>query len=142
MTLESRWASLAAATRFAVLGTVRPDGTPHAVPIAHAVVDDVVLFAVDHKPKRDRNLRRLANIEHDPRVTVLFDHRSSDWEELWWVRADGIAEILDIAPPEAAALEERHPQYRMRPPEGPWVRITVHRWSGWSAKFQGRDERV
>jgi PPOX class probable F420-dependent enzyme len=103
------------------------------VPIVHAVVGDVIITAVDHKPKATRALRRLDNIAGDPRVSVLFDSRSDDWTALWWVRADGVATIHDSPPTEAPALHARHRQYSHRPPEGPWMRIEVHRWTGWAA---------
>lgn len=97
------------------------------------VVDGTIVFAIDHKPKSGAALQRLTNIRHDPRVSVLFDHRSDRWDELWWVRADGIASVRDDRPPEADALEERHPQYRLQAPVGPWVTIEVEKWTGWAA---------
>lgn len=128
------WSERAAATRFAVLGTTRADGSPHLVPIVHAVVDDQVVTAVDHKPKRSTRLARLENIAAHPRVSVLFDERSDDWDRLWWVRADGDAEVTSTPEPElASALVERHPAYALRPPEGPWIVVTVERWAGWAA---------
>lgn len=132
MTLD--WRSRAAATTFATLATVTPDGSPHLVPIVHAVVADVIVFAVDHKPKSGRRLARLRHIESEPRVAVLFDERSGDWAALWWVRADGVATIHIGQPIQAAALGDRHPQYRLDPPIGPWVTIEVERWSGWAAR--------
>ncbi len=128
------WRSRAAATTFATLATVAADGRPHLVPIVHAVVSDVIVFAVDHKPKSDRRLARLRHIEAEPRVAVLFDERSDDWSTLWWVRADGFATIHVDRPDQGAALRDRHPQYRQQPPAGPWVTIEVERWSGWSAQ--------
>lgn len=116
-----------------MLATVSPDGSPHLVPIVHAVVDDVIVFAVDHKPKSGRPLRRITNIESEPRVAVLFEQRTEDWNELWWVRADGIASVHADAPPEASALQHRYPQYESKPPSGPWIRIDVTGWTGWSA---------
>lgn len=128
------WRSRAETTAFATLATVTPDGRPHLVPIVHAVVGDVIVFAVDHKPKSGRRLARLRNIESEPRVAVLFDERSDDWAALWWVRADGVATIHDDPPPAADTLHERHPQYRRDRPPGPWVTVDVDRWSGWSAR--------
>lgn len=116
-----------------MLTTVRPDGSPHAVPITHAVVGSTIVFAVDHKPKSGRALQRLTNIRLDPRVSVLFDHRTDDWDDLWWVRADGIARIREDRPPDADALEAKYPQYRVHVPDGPWVTVTVKSWTGWKA---------
>lgn len=120
-----------ATARVARLATVSPDGRPHLVPIVFAVSGDLVHTAVDAKPKRTRNLRRLANIAADPRVTVLADHYDEDWSQLWWVRADGTARILDDSAEAIAALQARYPQYRETPPPGPFLEITVARWTAW-----------
>ena len=98
---------------------------------------DVIYSAVDAKPKRHTALRRLANIAAEPRVAVLADHYDDDWTTLWWVRADGVARILEPSGGEAAralaALAERYPQYRAAPPPGPVIAVDVRRWSAWSA---------
>jgi PPOX class probable F420-dependent enzyme len=122
-----------AAARIARLATVRPDGAPHLVPIVFALVRDVIYSAVDAKPKRHTRLQRLANIAHEPRVSVLVDRYDDDWTALWWVRADGVARVL---PSSAAALDgltAKYPQYRAAPPSGPFLEIHVRRWSAWSA---------
>ncbi|MCF3960904.1 TIGR03668 family PPOX class F420-dependent oxidoreductase [Streptomyces fuscigenes] len=87
------------AARVLRLATVGPGGAPHQVPATFACYaapggGTRIAIAVDHKPKRHRNLRRLRNIEERPRVCVLADEYSDDWERLWWVRADGTARVL------------------------------------------------
>ncbi|KUL41109.1 TIGR03668 family PPOX class F420-dependent oxidoreductase [Actinoplanes awajinensis] len=116
--------------RVARLATVGTDGAPHLVPIVFALVGDVIHTAVDGKPKRHRRLQRLANIAREPRVSVLADCYADDWSQLWWVRADGHAEITDIAEP---ALLARYPQYTTEPPPGPFLRIHVTAWTAWHA---------
>ncbi|BCJ50787.1 PPOX class F420-dependent oxidoreductase [Actinoplanes sp. NBRC 14428] len=125
-----------AAARVARLATVTPDGAPHLVPIVFALVEDVIHTAVDGKPKRHRGLRRLTNIAHDPRVSVLADHYDEDWSALWWVRADGVATVTDEPEP---ALIARYPQYRTTPPPGPYLRIRVQRWTSWAAQVQVKE---
>ena len=120
-----------AACRVARLATAGPDGVPHLVPIVFALVGDVIHTAVDGKPKRTRRLRRLANIAANPRVSVLADHYDEDWSLLWWVRADGVARVLDESPAGRAALTAKYPQYQAAPPPGPFVEISVKRWSAW-----------
>ena len=122
-----------AAARVARLATVGADGAPHLVPIVFAVVGDVIHTAVDAKPKRTRDLRRLANIAANPQVTVLADHYDEDWTQLWWVRADGTARVLAESPETQDALSAKYDQYRDKSPEGPFVVITVRRWSSWVA---------
>ena len=98
------------------LGTIANDGRPVLVPVCYALVDDETLaIAVDEKPKRTTRLARLANIERDPRVSLLIDHYSDDWEQLAWVRIDGPARVEQRgeAEPEAlAALRARYQQYQ------------------------------
>ncbi|MGY1624133.1 TIGR03668 family PPOX class F420-dependent oxidoreductase [Geodermatophilus sp. SYSU D00965] len=129
--LRNRFAS----SPVARLATVRPDGAPHLVPVVFALVDGVVYSAVDAKRKRSPRLQRLANVRAEPRCALLVDHYEDDWSRLWWVRADGTAEVVDepaAAHPGLAALADRHPQYREEPPAGPLLVVTVQRWSGWS----------
>jgi PPOX class probable F420-dependent enzyme len=120
-----------AAARVARLATVGADGAPHLVPIVFAVAGDVIHSAVDAKPKRHRNLRRLANIAHEPRVSLLADHYDDDWTRLWWVRADGIARVSASSAAGVAALQAKYPQYADRPPAGPFITVEVSRWTAW-----------
>ena len=120
--------------RSAVLGTVDRDRGVHLVPVVFTMVgDDRIVIAVDSKPKRSRRLRRLTNIEADPRVSLLVDEYSDDWRRLWWVRVDGRASIVETATED---IERRH---RQRYPQldghtlGPWIDIAVESVSGWSA---------
>jgi PPOX class probable F420-dependent enzyme len=126
-----------AGARVARLATADSTGRPHLVPVVFATEADVIYSAVDAKPKRSTALRRLANIAANPLVTLLVDHYSDDWSSLWWVRADGVARVLDPAEPEAQhgieLLVGKYPQYRELRPAGPTVAVDVERWSGWSA---------
>lgn len=124
-----------AAARVARLATVRPDGRPHVVPIVFALDGDVLYSAVDRKPKSTTALRRLANVAANPAVSLLVDHYDDDWAQLWWVRADGVARIVDgpVADRALARLAGRYPAYVVEPPPGPVLAVTVARWTGWCA---------
>jgi len=129
---------LFAEARVARLATVDASGRPHLVPVVFAVSGDAVVSAVDAKRKRTTALRRLDNVRRNPRVALLADHYDdSDWDALWWVRADGSARVLDAGTPEArraiALLAERYRQYREAPPRGSVLAVDVERWSGWRA---------
>jgi len=118
------------------LGTVTPDGTPHLVPVVFALRDEVVYTAVDAKPKTTQRLRRLANIERHPQVSLLVDHYADDWMQLWWVRIDGIAAIHHDGDDLHAGrdlLRAKYVQYQSVPLNGPVVAIAVQRWSSWHA---------
>jgi len=134
MTTEEARASFAAA-RVARLATAGKDGQPHLVPITFAVDGDRIYTAVDDKPKSTRDLRRLRNIEENPRVSLLADHYAEDWATLWWVRVDGRAIILEedmVLDRHLDALVARYEQYRRARPAGPVIVIEVDRWTGWA----------
>jgi len=118
------------------LATVDADGRPHIVPITFGLEDKTLYFAVDFKPKRTTNLKRLSNIATNPAVSVLIDRYESDWDLLWWVRLDGTARIV-TEPGEVEhavnLLAQRYEQYRTIRPAGPVVAITIERMTGWSA---------
>jgi PPOX class probable F420-dependent enzyme len=118
------------------LATVAGDGHPHLVPISFVLDGNTLYFAVDAKPKRTPDLKRLRNIAGNPAVAVLADHYEDDWTRLWWVRVDGLARVVeDRAQSERAIdlLQQRYPQYRQARPPGPVVAISIQRLSGWSA---------
>jgi PPOX class probable F420-dependent enzyme len=126
-----------ATARVARLATAGADGRPHVVPIVFALDGDTLVHAVDQKPKRTRDLRRLANIAANPHVAVLADeYDDARWDRLWWVRADGVARVLEGGDEARRALDrlaERYVQYRAAPPAGPVIAVDVERWRGWAA---------
>ncbi|MFE9960221.1 TIGR03668 family PPOX class F420-dependent oxidoreductase [Micromonospora sp. NPDC005299] len=121
--------------RVARLATVGTDGRPHLVPVCFVLLGDVVYHAVDEKPKRHRQLRRLANIRATGHACLLIDEYDEDWSRLWWARLDGHGWLVEDHAEEAAvraALADKYPQYLRRPPAGPVVAMRVTRWSAWS----------
>jgi PPOX class probable F420-dependent enzyme len=131
------------AARVARLATADRAGQPHVVPIVFAVADDVVYSAVDHKPKRTKALRRLANVAENPLVAILVDHYDdADWGSLWWARADGTGRLLPAGSDEeqraVEGLQARYAVYVDLPPAGPVLAVDVQRWSGWAAGEAGR----
>ncbi|MGZ3143186.1 TIGR03668 family PPOX class F420-dependent oxidoreductase [Lentzea chajnantorensis] len=123
--------------RVARLATADAQAAPHLVPVTFAVHEDVVVFAVDHKPKSTLSLKRLSNIRENPRVSLLADEYDEDWTQLWWVRADGVARVVIDAEERHHPLEwlcDKYPQYRERVPAGPVVVVEVQTWRGWSFK--------
>jgi PPOX class probable F420-dependent enzyme len=131
-----RCRELFAGERVARLATIGPGG-PRIVPITFALVSDHIVTAIDDKPKTTTRLRRLTDIANNPRVAVLADHYEDAWDRLWWVRADGVAEVFHSGPIMDDALDElavRYRQYRDERPDGPVIAIAVTQWSGWAAE--------
>ena len=114
------------------------DRGPHAVPIVFARAAGALWSPIDGKPKRGGELARIRHIRRDPRVSLLFSHYEDDWTHLWWLRADGVAEIRS-GPAEAAALSalrRKYPQYErveLLGPDALLVRIAVTAQRSWCA---------
>lgn len=122
-----------AAARVARLATVRPDGMPHLVPITFALVDSEIVSVVDGKPKTTSRLQRLANIDATPAAAVLVDHWAEAWEELWWVRVDGAARILDPPPTSwADTLRAKYANYEEVALDGPGIGVALDRLTWWA----------
>lgn len=116
------------------LGTVRPDGRPHLVPVCFAVVDEVAYTAIDAKPKSTLGLRRLRNIEATPATCLLVDHYDEDWALLWWVRLDGSARVVRSASESEAALRaltSKYRQYDTVAIPGPVIALEIAAWTMW-----------
>ena len=103
------------------------------MPICFALAGDTLYSAVDEKPKRTRLLKRLRNIEANPHVEVLVDHYEEDWSRLWWVRLRGTAWVVDRDDHALELLQAKYPQYRERPPRGPFIIVTIEERQEWAA---------
>ena len=124
------------AARVARLATTDPDGRPHLVPIVFALEGDTLYTAVDKKPKRSTKLRRIENARARPDVTILVDHYEDDWGRLWWMRLRGRARVLDAGEERERALallQDKYPQYREEPPDGPVLAVDVIEVREWRA---------
>lgn len=125
------------AARVGRLATVTEHGAPHLVPVVFALVDDVAYTAVDGKPKTTLALQRLANIDSTGLASLLVDEYREDWSALWWVRADGPAQVLELGanevPIAVEALTRKYPQYLSQPPTGRVIAIRANRWRWWEA---------
>jgi PPOX class probable F420-dependent enzyme len=124
------------AARVARLATTDPDGRPHLVPIVFALEGDTLYSAVDRKPKRSSKLRRIENARSRPDVTILVDHYDDDWGRLWWIRLRGHARVLDDGEERdraLALLQEKYPQYRTEPPDGPVLAVDINDVREWSS---------
>lgn len=118
------------------LATADAQGRPHVVPFVFALDGETAYWVVDEKPKRSKDLKRLANIRQNPRVEILVDGYDEDWTKLWWVRAGGTARILEPGEERGRALSllaEKYTQYTSAPPGGPAVAIRIDRVTGWKA---------
>ena len=139
MDRDEAWARVRDA-RVGRMATVTPHGTPHVVPFVFAMADRgarrVAYWAVDGKPKRSTDLKRLRNLAENAAVQFVVDGYDEDWERLWWVRCSGDGRVVVDETERSAALDaliEKYPRYASSPPDGPVVAIdieTIDSWDG------------
>jgi PPOX class probable F420-dependent enzyme len=107
------------------------------VPVCFALDGDRVVTAVDAKPKTTTALQRFDNIRSHPQASVLVDYWDEDWSQLWWVRVDGRAHVVDSGAEVEAAIKALRDKYRgqygLRLPTGPAIVIDIQAWRGWTA---------
>ncbi len=106
--------------RVARLATADASGQPTVVPICYAFDGKRFYSAIDEKPKTVSwgRLKRLRNIEANPRVSLVIDDYSEDWTQLSYVLVRGRAEAIEpggrYASEHARAVEllrGKYPQY-------------------------------
>jgi PPOX class probable F420-dependent enzyme len=131
-------------SRVARLGTINRDNTIHIVPIVFANDSRNIYFAVDRKPKKTNELRRLENMRRNPNATVLIDNYSEVWNKLSYMIIYAKAKLLSSKNFEKKRalklLKKKYFQYRTGNflPENLEsiivVRLTPSRIVHWSAK--------
>jgi PPOX class probable F420-dependent enzyme len=119
-----------ARARIGRLATVTATGRPHIVPVCFVLAGGRIFTAVDAKPKVTEELARLENVRATGRASLLVDHYEEDWSELWWVRVDGIATVIE-SEDAIDALAGKYEQYRTARPAGPVIAIAPERWRSW-----------
>ena len=127
--------------RHGYLSTASAEADPHLQPVVFQVVADSIYIAIDEKPKTTLRLRRLTNIESNPKFALLVDHYDDDWNQLWWILLRGPAEALwpseweqEEASTAIAALRGKYQQYEsMGLEERPLLKLTPDRVTRWSA---------
>jgi PPOX class probable F420-dependent enzyme len=101
------------AARVGHLATSSAGGLPLVVPVCFVVHDERIYSAVDLKPKRTRELRRVRNVRENPQASLVVDEYDEDWTKLRWVMVEGTARIVDGPERERAlaALVVKYRQY-------------------------------
>ena len=127
------------------LATASADAEPHLIPVVYAMHEAAIWIAIDEKPKTTLRLRRLRNIEQNPRAALLVDHYDDDWSQLWWVLLRGAAEVWWPQRWDAAAARRRLQRCgpairsisRWSLEERPLLRLHPERVTAWSAQSAG-----
>jgi PPOX class probable F420-dependent enzyme len=120
------------------LATADASGRPLVVPVCFSFDGEAIYSAVDDKPKRTRELRRLKNVRENPQASLVVDEWDEDWTRLRWVIVEGPAELLTGGADFVAALallRAKYAQYRAMNLErdGTVLRLQPRRVLHWQA---------
>jgi PPOX class probable F420-dependent enzyme len=103
-----RAAKLFGAERVCRVATVGEAGTPHLVPVCHALIGDRVYFGSGDEA------RKTLNLEANPRLALTVDLYAEDWSQLKGVMVQGTARLIRRGPAFTRArkrLYAKYPQY-------------------------------
>ena len=135
------WATeFLAVARVGRLATADAGGRPLVVPVCYALDGGRIYSAVDAKPKRTRELRRLRNIAENPLISLVVDEYDEDWTRLRYVIVEGTADVLTDGDEFTRAVDRlvaKYPQYRnlaLSRDSGAVIRIDPERVLAW--KYQ------
>lgn len=118
------------------VGTVDEQGRVHVVPVVFVLEADTWYSPSD---AGKRPVKRLRNLNTDPRVTILVDVYEEDWSRVWWVRMRGIGRAVEGGAERERAyrlLRETYAQLTAVPGDeaaGPTMAVTIQGWSGWAS---------
>lgn len=136
-TLLHRICDLAPAGRLALLDE---RANPDALPIVFARVASSFWSPIDGKPKKHGRVARLTRIERNPVVTLVIDHYAVDWRDLWWLRVQAHATVIEGEHTDwdaaVAALNIKYPQYGTTPMfhhDAVMIRLQWERVRWWGA---------
>jgi len=123
------------------LATADTTADPHLIPVVFVLIDNAIYIVIDDKPKTTTRLKRLRNIEANPRAAFLVDTYDDDWTKLGWVLCRGPADILEqITHAQDTALREdvlaelraKYPQYHDHQlAQRPIIRLRIERVTSW-----------
>jgi PPOX class probable F420-dependent enzyme len=121
------------------LATIDDRGRAHVVPVIFAVDGDIFYSPTDRtKAEKPRPPKRLRNLDHDPRVTILADFYHEDWLKAWWVRIRGTGRVIGDSPERQHAIGLLDRKYKQFAGEayvedgGPMVAVDIKDWLGWA----------
>ena len=94
--MDSEIRKFVSRVRVARFATSDQNAQPHVIPICFEIGNDLNIYsAIDGKPKSGdfNTLKRVKNIRKNPKVSVLFDEYTENWEQLAYVLIRGEARV-------------------------------------------------
>ena len=108
--------------------------------MCYAFDGQAVYSVLDQKPKRTAliRLKRVRNIQSNPKVSLVVDHYEEDWRHLWYLLVHGDALLLEVGQEQSEAvrlLRQKYQQYQhMDIDQNPVIKITPTRVISWAGE--------
>ena len=82
--------------KIAHLATADSSLQPYITPVVFVIEKDKIFIPLDYKPKTVafKQLRRVKNIQKNPKVAFQVDNYEDDWQRLWFILLMGYAELV------------------------------------------------
>jgi len=113
--LSPRASRLVRAARVAHLATADARGQPLVIPICFVYDGKEFFSPIDEKPKRTIRLKRLRNLQENPKLSLVIDRYNEDWRRLAYVLITGEGKVLFRGNKHRRAvrlLRRKYSQYR------------------------------
>lgn len=83
--------------KVAHLATAASNLQPYITPVVFVLEKDKIFIPLDYKPKTVpfKQLKRVKNIQKNPRVAFQVDNYEDDWQRLWYVMLIGCAKLVE-----------------------------------------------
>ena len=97
MKLNQKTKDLIKRSKVARLATVDQQSHPYVVPIVFVFHKNSFFIPLDEKTKgvNPKKLKRVKNIQKNPKVTLLIDQYQNDWKKLFFLMIHGKASVID-----------------------------------------------
>ena len=83
--------------KVAHLATADSNLQPYITPVVFVIEKDKIFIPLDYKPKTVpiKQLKRVINIQKNPKVAFQVDNYEDDWQRLWFILLMGYAELVE-----------------------------------------------
>jgi PPOX class probable F420-dependent enzyme len=96
--VDKKILKLITSARIEHLATASCNLQPYVTPVVFILQENNIFIPLDDKPKTIsvKELKRVKNIEENPKVLFLVDHYEEDWTNLWFVMIIGTATLVEM----------------------------------------------
>ncbi len=127
--------------RIGHLATVDSNLQPYLTPVVFVLHRGNIDIPLDDKPKKvsTKELKRVKNIQENPKIAFLIDNYDEEWKKLWFVMIKGTAKICDKSEEQQVRtlqriLVEKYPQYSEVGTGNTYIKIRIQKVIYWQYK--------